>query len=548
MKTMLRHVFFRSLAAASLGAVAANASAADTAPRLGALRVCADPGNMPLSNNKREGFQNKIAEVLAEALGTQVQYYWRPSFERALMRTTIGEGNCDLWMDMTSDTDGAEMTTSLYRSTFVLVYREDAGIVIKNLDDPKLSQVKVGVYQVSAIRQALAAHGVMQNTVIQYLSHDGDLVPEDQPSYQVLQVVDKKLDVAAVWGPMAGYYKSIKKAPLVIQPVNLMEDTIPLEFDMAMATPKGRPEIKPLIEQAMRSSKDKIRAILVEYGVPLVKCADCVIDGDLPSHGPYKPAQPDTQTAANEPGTSVEDLKKWLADGADPNKELGNAVIAADLTRVTYLVEHGADAGARDGDGYTALGNAVRFGYAPIAKYLIEHNADVNATDLSGWTPLMYAAWIDDADLVKLLIAHGAKVDFTKEASGLTPLAVAMQNAKPKAGAVLIDAGANVDQPVGQGSYTPLMLATTSGSIALAQQLVGKKANVNAKNAGGLTALMIAAAGNRTDIATLLIKAGADPNAKSEDGRTALKIAESNNADAVAKLLREKSPKGGGKS
>jgi quinoprotein dehydrogenase-associated probable ABC transporter substrate-binding protein len=544
MKTMLRHAFLFSLAA-----FAASAAAADTAPKLGALRVCADPGNMPLSNNKREGFQNKIAEVMADALGTQVQYYWRPSFERALMRTTIGEGNCDLWMDMTSDTDGAEMTTSLYRSTFVLVYRDDAGIVIRNFDDPKLSQVKVGVYQVSAIRQALAAHGVMQNTVIQYLSHDGDLVPEDQPSFQVQQVIDKKLDIAAVWGPMAGYYKSIKKAPLVIQPVNLMEDTIPLEFDMAMATPKGRPEIKPLIEQAMRDSKAKIRAILVEYGVPLVKCADCVIDGDLPSHGPYKPMQPGTQTAAaNEPVTTLDDLKKWLADGADPNKELGNAVIAAYLTRVTYLVEPGADAGTRDGDGYTALGNAVRFGYMPIAKYLIEHKADVNATDLSGWTPLMYAAWIDDADLVKLLIAHGAKVDFTKEASGLTPLAVAMQNAKPKAGAVLIDAGANVDQPVGQGSYTPLMLATTSGSTALAQQLIGKKANVNAKNAGGLTALMIAAAGNRTDIATMLIKAGADPDAKSEDGRTALKIAEANNADAVAKLLREKAPKAGGKS
>jgi len=544
MKTLLRNAFVFSLAA-----FAANAFAADTAPKLGALRVCADPGNMPLSNNKREGFQNKIAEVLADALGTQVQYYWRPSFERALMRTTIGEGNCDLWMDMTSDTDGAEMTTSLYRSAFVLVYRDDAGIVIKNFDDPKLSQVKVGVYQVSAIRQALAQHGVMQNTVIQYLSHDGDLVPEDQQSYQVQQVIDKKLDVAAVWGPMAGYFKSIKKAPLVIQPVNLMEDAIPLEFDMAMATPKGRPEIKPLIEQAMRESKDKIHAILVAYGVPLVKCAECVIDGDLPSHGPYKAAQPQTQTAAaSEPATSLDDLKKWLADGADPNAELCNAVIAADMTRVTYLVEHGANAGTRDGDGYTALGNAVRFGYTPIAQYLIEHNADVNATDLSGWTPLMYAAWIDDGELVKLLIAHGAKVDFTKEMSGLTPLAVAMQNAKPKAGAVLIDAGANVDQPVGQGSYTPLMLATTSGSTALAQQLVGKKANVNAKNAGGVTALMIAAAGNRTDIATLLIKAGADPNAKSEDGRTELKIAEANNSDDVAKLLRGKSSKPGGKS
>jgi len=531
MKTMLR--------IALSVAFIAGASAAAAEEKLTSFTVCADPGNMPLSNKKGEGFQNKIAEVLGETLGTGVQYYWRPSFERALMRNTLGAGSCALWMDMASDTDGAEMTTPLYRSTFVLVYREDSGIVIKDLDDPALQRGRIGVYQVSAIRQALAAHGVMQNTVIQYLSHDGDIVPEDQPSYSVQQVIDKKLDMAAVWGPMAGYYKSIKKAPLVIQPVNLMEDQVPLEFDMAMATPRGRPEVKAAVEQAIRDSKDKIHAILVEYGVPLVKCADCVIDGDLPSHGPYKLADASQRTAANdEPKTNVEDLKKWLAQGADPSAELGNAVIANDLERVTYLVDHGADASARDGDGYTALGNSVRFGYAPIASLLLEHKADPNATDLSGWTPLMYAAWSDNPELIRLLIAHGARHDLTKEASGLTPLSIAAQNGKSKAATALIEAGADINHPVGQGSYTPLMLAVASGSTDIAKALVQKGANVNAKNPGGVTALMIAAAGNGTDNATLLIQAGADPNVKSEDGRTALMIAKSNNSEGVAKLLQ----------
>jgi len=541
MKTMLRPAL-----ALSLAAFAAHAFAEE---KLSSFTVCADPGNMPLSNKKGEGFQNKIAEVLGEALGTGVQYYWRPSFERALMRNTINAGSCDLWMDMAADTDGAEMTTPLYRSTFVLVYRQDSGFVIKNLDDPKLDQLRVGVYQVSAIRQALAAHGVMQNTVIQYLSHDGDLVPENQPSYQVQQVIDKKIDAAGIWGPMAGYYKSIKKAPLVIQPVNLMEDNIPLEFDMAFATARGQPEVKAAVEQAMRTSKDKIKAILVQYGVPLVKCDDCIVDGDLPSHGPYKPVPISTQTAAAaEHKANLEDLKKWLAQGADKNAELGNAVIANDPERVAYLVEHGADASTRDGDGYTALGNAVRFGYAPVATYLIEHKADTNATDLSGWTPLMYAAWIDDADLVKALLAHGAKIDFTRDANGLTPLAVASQNGKKKAAAALIDAGADVNVAIGQAKYTSLMLAATAGTVETAEKLVHKGANVNAKNAGGVTALMIAAAGNRPDIATMLMNAGADPSAKSEDGRTALTIAEANNSDAVAKVLKQAAQKSGGKS
>ena len=542
MNTMLRTALL-------LGFAASACAAAAEPDKLTSFTVCADPGNMPLSNKKGEGFQNKIAQVLGETLGTGVEFHWRPSFERALMRNTLGAGNCDLWMDMASDTDGAEMTTPLYRSTFVLVYREDSGIVIKDFDDPALQRGRIGVYQVSAIRQALAAHGVMQNTVIQYLSHDGDVVPEDQPSYSVQQVVDKKLEMAAVWGPMAGWYKSVKKAPLVIQPVNMMDDTVPLEFDMAMATPRGRPEVKVAVEKAMRDSKDKIHAILVEYGVPLVKCADCIVDGDLPSHGPYKPISAAVQTAANdEPKTNVEDLKKWLAQGADPNAELGNAVIANDVERVTYLVDHGADASARDGDGYTALGNAVRFGYTPIATLLLERKADPNATDLSGWTPLMYAAWTDNPDVVRLLLAHGARHDLTKEASGLTPLAIAAQNGKSKAAAALIEAGADVNHPVGLGSYTPLMLAVASGSSDIAKALVQKGANVNAKNPGGVTALMIAAAGNGTDMAALLMKAGADPNVKSEDGRTALTIAESNNSEDVAKLLKEAAHKPGDKS
>jgi quinoprotein dehydrogenase-associated probable ABC transporter substrate-binding protein len=543
MNTMLRNA-----AVLMLAMFAASAMAEE---KLTSFTVCADPGNMPLSNKKGEGFQNKIAEVLGEALGTGVQYYWRPSFERALMRTTIGSGNCILWMDMPSDTDGAEMTTPLYRSTFVFVYRKDSGIAIKSFDDPALDRLSIGVYQVSAVRQALAAHGIMQNTVIQYLSHDGDLVPQDQPSYSVQQVIDKKIDMAAVWGPMAGYFKSIKKAPIVIQPVNLLDDTVPLEFDMAMATPRGRPEVKAAVEKAMRESKDKIKSILVEYGVPLVKCGDCLIDGDLPSHGPYKPMAATNRTASSEKenGATLADLKKWLAQGADPNAELDNAVIAGDMERVQYLVEHGADASARDGDGYTALGNAVRFGFTPIAQYLVEHKADLNATDLSGWTPLMYAAWTDNADLARFLIAHGAHHDVTKDAEGLTALAIAAQNSKPKAATVLIDAGADLNHHVGKGAYTPLMLAATSGSAGIAQQLVEKGADVNAKNAGGVTALMIAAAGDRTDIATLLIHAGADPNAKAQDGRTALIIAEGNNSDAVAKLLKQHAAqKPGGKS
>jgi quinoprotein dehydrogenase-associated probable ABC transporter substrate-binding protein len=509
---------------------------------LRSLTVCADPGNMPLSNQAGEGFENKIAQVIGKALGTGVNYYWRPSIERGLMRTTLSEGNCDLWMDMASDTEGAVVLPNpLYRSTFVLAYRSDKGIDIKSLSDNTLKKLRVGVFQVSAIREALSEHGVANNTVVHYLSHNADTDLENQPSYQVQQVIDGSLDIAAVWGPMAGYYKAVKHAPLIIKPVNLMEDEIPLEFDMTLAVPRGRPDVKAAVQNALEQNKDQVRQILVDFGVPLVECKDCLVSGDLPSHGPYAEPKPQTETAADiakARRARMADLKKWLAQGANPDSELANAIVAGDIDRVRYLLSHGAHVDSRDGEGYTPLINAVRFGFVDIAALLADHKADTNQTNLSNWTPLMYAAWGDRPDLVRILVSHGAKLDAVDN-DGLTPLAIASQNAKIKAAEALVAAGADVNAPVAQGGYTPLMLAAVSGSSDLVNALLGHGAKVNAVNPGGVTPLMIAAANDHRNLVALLLKAGADVNARSEDGRTALSIAESNNNEALIQLLKD---------
>jgi quinoprotein dehydrogenase-associated probable ABC transporter substrate-binding protein len=516
------------------------ASGAAMGEGLKTLTVCADPGNMPLSNQKGEGFENKIAQVIGAALGTGVQYYWRPSIERGLMRTTLSEGNCDLWMDMATDTEGAVVLKPLYKSTFVLAYRNDKGINIKSLDDPALKKLRVGVFQVSAIRQALADHHVVSNTVIHYLSHNADIVANNQPSYQVQQVIDGGLDVAAAWGPMAGYYKSMLKAPLIIQPVNLMEDREQMEFDMALAVPRGRPDVKAQIEQAIDQHRSDIHQVLVDFGVPLVKCEDCYISGDLPAHGPYQAAKPEMQAAVDpaEQRARMAELKKALAHGASPDDEMNNAIVAGDIERVRYLAAHGAHLDALDGEGHPPLVNASRFGFTAVATFLVEHKADPNAADRTGWTPIMYAAWNDQPELVKILLAHGAKLD-AAEHDGLTALAIAAQNAKPNAAKVLLDAGADVNAPVAKGGYTPLMLTAISGSTEIATMLIEHGANVNAANPGGVTALMIAAAGNRSGMVGFLLKSGADVNARSEDGRTALSIAQANDSDAVVKILKD---------
>lgn len=511
------------------------------AAELKSLTVCADPGNMPLSNQKGEGFENKIAQVIGQALGSGVQYYWRPSIERGLMRTTLSEGNCDLWMDMASDTEGATVLAPLYRSTFVLVYRNDRGIDIKHFDDPALKRLRVGVFQVSAIRQALADHGVVANTVIHYLSHNADIDEASQPSYQVQQVIDGSLDIAAAWGPMAGYYQTVLKAPLVIKPANLMENEVPLEFDMTLAVPRGRPEIKAAVEGALVAHKEEIRRILVEFGVPLIECSGCLISGELTSHGPYEAPKPAPVSAAaleQARRARMAELKKSLAEGASPDAELFNAVVADDVDRVRYLVSHGAHLDAHDGEGDLPLVNATRFGFVDVASFLVDRGAPVNQADRGHWTPLMYAAWIDSPPLIELLVRHGAKIDAADD-KGLTPIAIAAQNAKLRAAEALVAAGADVNAPVGEGGYTPLMLASIAGASDLARALIAHRANVNASNSGGVTALMIAAASNQSRIAELLLKSGADLDARSQDGRTATSIAAAGNNEAVLRVIRE---------
>jgi quinoprotein dehydrogenase-associated probable ABC transporter substrate-binding protein len=523
-----------SIAATLLGLSGAALAAAPMA----SLRVCADPGNMPFSNNRGEGYEQKIAQVIADAMGTNVLYYYRPGIERGLTRQTLNSDNCDLMLDLPGDAEGVLSTAPLYRSTFVLASRSDRNLDFKNLDDPRLKTLKIGVYQTSAIREALDEHDVRNNTVVHYLSHDADTNPEDEPVYQVQQVVDGSLDVAAVWGPFAGYYKAMKHAPITVQPVNLMENDVPMEFDMTLAVRTQKREFRDQIEAAVRQQKDKIHAILVDYGVPLVKCDDCIIQGDLPSHGPYKPADKPQYHGPAIQNVTIAMLDDWLAHGSKPSVELNNAVLAGDPVRVSYLVEKKhVDINARDPQGNTPLTNAVRIKSADMVAYLVEHKADVGRADGDGWTPLMTAAWIDDGGLVEYLVSHKADLN-AKNPAGLTPLGVASEYGKDIAVVALVKAGSNVNQRIGSG-YTPLMLAVAGRSDRSAKALIDHGADVNARNTGGITALMIAAAANEADLVSMLIKAGADASAKDENGKTALGIARDKGNDAVIKLLEQ---------
>src|SRR6476620_5327562 len=125
-------------------AIRAAAKAAYKAKKIDQLVVCADPGNMPFSNIKQEGLENKIANVLGEAMGAKISFFWRPMLERALNRETFDAQRCDMMIDVPANYGSQLTTTPVYRTTYVLAYRNDKGLYFKSFDDPKLKQLRIG--------------------------------------------------------------------------------------------------------------------------------------------------------------------------------------------------------------------------------------------------------------------------------------------------------------------------------------------------------------------------------------------------------------------
>jgi quinoprotein dehydrogenase-associated probable ABC transporter substrate-binding protein len=522
-----------------------------------ALRICADPGNLPLSDDKLEGFENKIADVLARALGTHVGYFWRPALERGLTRQTFDANECDVVMDVPANYGPMLTTTPIYKTTYVFAYRADKGIEISNLDDPRLAELKIGVFQHSGLREALLRRGLRDNLEVHIVTHDADLVPENQPWRQVQEVVDGKLDVAGVWGPFAGYVKAKLGGPLVILPVNLMEEEIPMEFELALGVRKTDVLLKYMLDYALDESAAEIQKILTDYGVPLVQCSRCIVGGTLPAHGSY--TAPLVASSATPPKAAPDQVvtrdrvEQWIKSGSSVQEELANALLAVDLERVKYVIDMGADVNAQDLQGYAALHSAARLKRPDIIALLLDRKAEINGLDRDGWTPLMHAAYRNHIPSIELLVARGAHID-AQTPQGFTALAITIEEGKFEAAKSLIEFHASTTAQMGRDKLTPLMMAASQpapsepvlnaegkrvlSSIDVAQALIAHKADVNAASAEGVTALMIAAAHNNVPMLGLLSKAGADLSSKAGNGKDALTIADDNGSDTAAKMIK----------
>ncbi|MEA5124090.1 quinoprotein dehydrogenase-associated putative ABC transporter substrate-binding protein [Xanthomonas floridensis] len=521
-------------APASTAAPAAAQTPANTpppAPDPTVLRVCADPGNMPLSNKAGEGFQNKIAQVVADAMGRRLEYEWRTYYQRGLARSTITAGRCDLLMDLNSDFEQGLTTRPVYRSTYVLVTRKGLNLVPTSLDDPALKKLRLGVFQSSPARQALYEHGIIGE--VQYLFYDSATAPEEHPGKLVERVAANELDAAESWGPVAGYYAA--RSSLGVVPLNTIDDAV-LEYSMAWAVSRKNAALRDALNTALQDNAAKIAEILQGYHVPLVRCSDCIVAGDLPSHGPYTtPASASTTPSPAASSQELAQLQLRIADGANPNQELAHALDAGDAVRAAWLLRHGADANTPNLLGEPPLHQAIRNQEPDLVGLLLDAGARLDARDASGWTALMKAAWANDADSVTRLVGKRAPVD-TVSGDGWSALDLAVSYADASVVQALLAAGANVKRANAKG-FTPVMFAVARDDPAILDALLARGADVGHANQAGVTALMLAAAAGREDVAKRLLAAGADPAARNRDGKTAATLAQDRGDTALASLL-----------
>jgi len=239
------------------------------------FRVCADPENLPASNQKMEGFENKIAEVIAKDLGEPLSYVWwgqRRGFVRNTMNATLQEGRCDVMIGAPAGYDLVRTTKPYYRSTYVFVYRNDKGFQLKTLDDPILKKIKIGVhllgddYTNPPPVHELSKRGVAGNVV----GFDTFYSAQNPPSSIIDAVASGKIDVAIVWGPTAGYFVLHQKIPMTMVPIPSGKTDLPFAFDISMGVRRGDDVLFDRVEKAMERNREGITKILKEYGVPLL--------------------------------------------------------------------------------------------------------------------------------------------------------------------------------------------------------------------------------------------------------------------------------------
>jgi len=260
-----------ALALLGLGVVGSPSFAAEGQGRqaltTSVLRVCADPSNLPFSNDKLEGFENHIVKALGEHLGLSVRYTWFPQ-SIGFVRNTLRLRECDLISGITTTSELVQNTNPYYHSTYTMVFRADSDITATSMADPQLRDKKLGVVAGTPPANILAQLGLLKQVVPYQLVAD---TRRDAPAKDaVLDVGNGKTDIAFIWGPIATYHAKASKAPLTVVPLTNETKAARLNFRVSMAVRYNETDWKHAINDAIAEIQPQIDEILREFDVPLL--------------------------------------------------------------------------------------------------------------------------------------------------------------------------------------------------------------------------------------------------------------------------------------
>lgn len=259
-----------TLAACAL-ALAPTAAARDVRQ----LRACADPNNLPFSNQRGEGFENKLAVFLARELHASLRYTWWAR-RRGYVRNTRGAGECDVLLGVPAGLERALTTRPYYRSAYVFVYPKNKGLSIHSFDDPALRTLRIGVQLIGDdYTNTPPAHALSRRHIIGNVSGFtvyGDYTQPNPPARIIDAVAAGTIDVAIVWGPLGGYFAKRERIPLDVVPVSPQIDPprLPLAFDIALGVREGDRALRDELQRVLDRKAPEIARILEAYGVPLV--------------------------------------------------------------------------------------------------------------------------------------------------------------------------------------------------------------------------------------------------------------------------------------
>ncbi len=269
---MRKKRFFSLALFALLPLVAACAPRAEArSPRI--LRVCADPNNLPFSNQRLQGFENELAALVAREMGATVRTTWWAQ-RRGFIRNTLNAGLCDVVMGVPSSFDLARVTRPYYRSTYVFLSRRDRRLDVRSFDEPVLRKLKIGVqiigddYANSPPAHAFTKRGIVGN-LIGYTVY-GDYREDSPPARIVRAVAAGEVDLAVVWGPLAGYFAPRQPVPLEMVPVAPQIDLpfLPFVYDISMAVRRSDAALQEELDGILEKKRTEIETLLDRFGVP----------------------------------------------------------------------------------------------------------------------------------------------------------------------------------------------------------------------------------------------------------------------------------------